>query len=167
MKLTFMTALLSAGVMTTAPLFAAPVNIETIHVSAETEDLEPVVSERYVAVVADITNALGEALEPLRVEPSSHDMYVEIRELSYYGDVDPGDETQFNQISAWVNVTDMSDEDEIVASFPVNLVADDPENPGMIDPTRSDFYAALVDGFAAKVYEEMTYLDTETIAEES
>ncbi len=154
----------SLAALTTAAHADEPVAFSVINVEASMSAAENSnAMDVFPDIVTDLQTAIASRVETSD-DGSDPTIRVDVRKIALNGDPMLTGDNQFNQMEGVVSIA--GDNNEIGAqSFEVNVSASAPDQTVpegyiAIAPSEGDFYAAMIDGFAGLIAEQVLTLNT-------
>lgn len=151
------TAAAAALTMLAAPSFASDTpTVREVNVTAQVTNLDENAKAFYPNIAHDILEKIVEEM-PLTGDNQGYVVNVEIQHMSLNGGALAADTHEFNQMEGVMSVT-APDTNAGEMSFPIKIVAQSPDiaTPAgyvTVAPSDTDFYTAMITGFAKAVAE--------------
>ena len=154
------TAATAALALLSAPALAASEpTVKEVNVTAQVTNLDSNAQEFYPNIAHDILTEITNIM-PLTHDQQGFVIDVVVQNVSLDGNSVLPDSREFNQIEGVMSIR-AQDTNANSESFPIKVVAQGagvatPEGFAVVEPSTTDFYQALIAGFAREVAERET-----------
>ena len=145
----------TAVTMISIPAQAEEATVKEITVTADSNDAMDMVSQQYYpSITKDLNEAILAAV-PIDDNPAGYTINVNITSLAFDGDTALPDNHEFNEMNGMLTIDSMNSSSADV-NVPVSIIAHTgdsaiPEGYVAVNPSRDDFYNAMIAGYAQAV----------------